>query len=105
MTPTLADWYSEDYCGLLSVQTMFFAQHMKNNTAMMHTTAAMHKETSRSSDHLQIYNTHIIVTLLLNCCIIIRAVIINKHIGKKHGTSAKRLLHQTCKLQNESRPP
>jgi hypothetical protein len=29
----------------------------------------------------------------------------NKHIEKKQGTSAKRLLHQTCKFQIENRPP
>jgi hypothetical protein len=29
----------------------------------------------------------------------------NKHIGKKQGTSAKRLLHQTCKFQIENQPP
>jgi hypothetical protein len=29
----------------------------------------------------------------------------SKHIGKKQGTSAKRLLHQTCKFQIENRPP
>jgi hypothetical protein len=30
---------------------------------------------------------------------------LNKHIGKKQGTSAKRLLHITCTFQNENRPP
>jgi predicted membrane protein len=50
-----------------------------------------------------IYYSIIIINIIIIIILLFLFYYLNKHIGKKQGTSAKRLLHQTCNFQNENR--